>query len=1162
MSVQGAASASAAAALGPGATCTPGQSTSAAVVCISADGSSSAAVVTQVQTHNIGAGSASATAVTSSLEQRLCYYTNSTGVRIRRQQCQVTETSGAGRRRQLSNSFEYSIIVGLLVSDPMTGLIVNLQQLAADTGQSAADLSAQASVSQTELSLSVTALGGASSALSMMSSTLDETNLLRNVASGLNILPSQIALSVPPRAITPPLPPPPPPPSPPTRPKSPPSPPDPLPPSPPSVPPPRSPLPPAPPGGYGPPPPSLPAPPSRPPSPQRPPSLPPSPRPKPPPPPHPPPRVPPPQPPLPPALPPRICHAVYGNGDCSEFGFCSQTSGRGVCLKGLCVCATGYGGGSCERKAVCHFWDRSRAAWSSEGLTTLHTRAEAGTSAVVRCVLHGLPLQTTEYAALWTLVPPAPQYNINDSSLTLSALPLESNPVAVTVIMMVLLNLLTLLVTWKYRHVSQRGMLGEWKSRPKEQFPDSMKPAAFFAKYVKPLLAKLFPKKEASDASLAVVPRAGTPSSPARLALKGPVEVRPSTPVAAKLPTLLASFNVEGHLATFDDATLLRRLATLLGVPDSNVGATLSMGKLAGQLVVDVEIGCFDARSLVMAAKALRTSVGPLGVALGIKLVDKPRLEVMALPDEPSTEVESSPSRRLVERERAADAVVPTIQERIPTLALRSGARKAREALPMRGQSSPNLWEPPSPLNDPGIQERIPLPGFGAARRSSVNASAMRLRTASGVLSSLGLDTGDLYGAGAIAGAGDSSYSSTRERTPAPSLSDGIQERLPVRQSMRRRKTGELPPASRLGLATDLLGSSQASEGGSSTAQALAQAAAMTALATTTMQERVPRLGPRAPPQSVWSPPPASPPPSPPQVIPYSPSRRGGPPAPLALRTTTATTTSTALVVVGGVGADAGWLPQVQMRIPKFTPKFGLTAPPPPKVLPPWSKPAKLEETWDDRSPSEIAWGAAREHTLFGLIAALLWGDGPKLATVAQAAQLVWGSLFGLLYLSCVQLRYGWMGGAWISTDEGASLLDRISSISSVALAAALMCWPCVLVARWLFLAANCTRRLAVPDSPTSTLVQACVWSAVLGCVLALAISTISVSAYMPGEKVREDAMLGWALAMGSQWLFIEPIAICLFGSFSLFLKWCTDFESVDQGGKRDKKGLTTASGP
>jgi hypothetical protein len=63
-------------------------------------------------------------------------------------------------------------------------------------------------------------------------------------------------------------------------------------------------------------------------------------------------------------------------------------------------------------------------------------------------------------------------------------------------------------------------------------------------------------------------------------------------------------------------------------------------------------------------------------------------------------------------------------------------------------------------------------------------------------------------------------------------------------------------------------------------------------------------------------------------------------------------------------------------------------------------------------------------------------------------------------------------------------------------------------------------------------------------------------------QKVREDAMLGWALAMGSQWLFIEPIAICLFGSFSLFLKWCTDFESVDQGDKRDKKGPTKASGP
>ena len=57
---------------------------------------------------------------------------------------------------------------------------------------------------------------------------------------------------------------------------------------------------------------------------------------------------------------------------------------------------------------------------------------------------------------------------------------------------------------------------------PEAQFPDYMKPAAFYAKHVRPLLAKLRPKK-GSDTH-AVVPTAtgsATPGSPAHLALEG-----------------------------------------------------------------------------------------------------------------------------------------------------------------------------------------------------------------------------------------------------------------------------------------------------------------------------------------------------------------------------------------------------------------------------------------------------------------------------------------------------------------------------------------------------------------------------------------------------------------------------------------------------------------
>ena len=131
-------------------------------------------------------------------------------------------------------------------------------------------------------------------------------------------------------------------------------------------------------------------------------------------------------------------------------------------------------------------------------------------------------------------------------------------------------------------------------------------------------------------------------------------------------------------------------------------------------------------------------------------------------------------------------------------------------------------------------------------------------------------------------------------------------------------------------------------------------------------------------------------------------------------------------------------------------------------------------ETWDDRPIKEIVWGIAREHTLVGFVAAFLYGDGPKLATIATT-QLFWGCLLGLLFLSCVQIRYVWLAAKWQETNHGGTafydihtnemLYDHASVVAGIGMAAALVGWPCVIVARWLFLLVNRTRAEKVTKS-------------------------------------------------------------------------------------------------
>ena len=73
---------------------------------------------------------------------------------------------------------------------------------------------------------------------------------------------------------------------------------------------------------------------------------------------------------MPPSAPPPaepICSTIYGEGDCSEFNFCTQ---QGDCINGLCRCWPGYEGLSCNIRVFCRFWDTELLEWSTEGCVT------------------------------------------------------------------------------------------------------------------------------------------------------------------------------------------------------------------------------------------------------------------------------------------------------------------------------------------------------------------------------------------------------------------------------------------------------------------------------------------------------------------------------------------------------------------------------------------------------------------------------------------------------------------------------------------------------------------------------------------------------------------------------------------------------------------------
>lgn len=692
----------------------------------------------------------------------------------------------------------------------------------------------------------------------------------------------------------------------------------------------------------------------------------------------------------------------------------------------------------------------------------------------------------------------------------------------------------------------------------------------------------------------------GGDKSKATFALMGPS----ATAAKPSNPTLAAHFEVDGDLSTFDDAALLRRLATLLGIEDAAVGATLSAGANVSTVVVDAEIECPDATTLVMAAKTLKKGIQPLGLALGVRFVSRPMVEVSGEgppglatsasgsgagiepafpppppgPDTPGASVPSAggPFKRF---EKMADQMVPTIQERIPSLAGRGGLSGLGGRIGLGLGVSPSLGsagpgpmpstagsqiarpdagasalpkcvvqqQPSSPLGAPqGIQERIPFSGIGGNARGGRQMLRLRSAQALGGGGMAGLPQGSPSGPGPpqvsvptkppanlLGGLGLGMTSAAESAVPPmPALpstmvKDGIQERLPAMPGLRKRESRAPSAGKRLAVAPPPAPAPPSSPPPSPpinermampTAAAPAAAAAITA--TVAHTAAVINANMAKPSRSVL---PAVP-------VQVAPKACVGS-APVRAPNQSPTSTSTAMVLVA---APKGLLVNSSKVMPRKT------APPQPPAPPP--------ARWDDRAPQAIVWGALREHTLIGGVMAILYGDGPKLPTIAQATQLLCCTLLGLLYLSTVQLRYSWYGATWgvpEAPPDGTRppLVDRLSTISAVAIAAALACWSSVLMARWLFLFANRANRSLPPRQ--GQLIYTYVWSIVLLVCGAMAIGAMSMSTNMDKTVVHEDVMLGWILALGVQWVLIEPVFLGLLATGGLLLRWCTAFDDL-----------------
>lgn len=805
------------------------------------------------------------------------------------------------------------------------------------------------------------------------------------------------------------------------------------------------------------------------------------------------------------------------------------------------MCAWGYGGSSCELEAKCHFWDDLLAHWSDEGMRTekvLNTSEVAGGSVYVRCIADRLPVNATEYAALWSAAntpppPLVPPFNNATFAYVPTLLEWDENPVFHAVAAIALFNLIALIVGGSLKRVVNAGFLGKQKDKAAD-LP------------VHPTVAAGPLAIADATAGVAVAP----------LALIDHEEALQKGDESKSLPKLSVRFEVVGEVGAFNESAFLRRLATLVGVDDFDISqSTSTSAGLSNSAFIDVEICCPDATTLVMAVKTLKKAPGPLGMALGVRLVDSPAVTVPEpegferMRPAPQTVQGASPSNRF-EKKLAGG---PTIQERISPLPGRTqrrlladssaaAATKLGTDVQLGAALGPRLGVPEkaeaaAPLEG-GIQERISMSGM---TRSSRGPAALRLRAASfkgsapGEAAPLTINSPPaLAGRGAapglLGGLGMSEGASPQDSMKG----SGIQERLPAMPGMRRqRATGE-PRLRATNSLTDALRSCPPNSTGCETSSAPAAAAALSSCAGVPIQERVPRVAnpPAAPLPGYEA---ASPPPSPPAVLPTDPSNMAKTPIPSACCS----------MVVGREAMSVNAVCEARLQThPRVMPKG---------VQDMDATDAK-PDTWDDRSVREIIWGITREHTLFGFVTALLVGDGPKLATIPQAAQLFSMSAFALLFLSCVQLRYMQLGASWASETtvvpaygDGVSEEDftgRIPFLSYVAVGAALIGWPCVLVARWLFYVANV---FAKTKRCRNIQVFGAAWTVVLLSCGGLGLATVLMATEMDMPIVRIDVFVAWVIALLVQWLIYEPAMLFTFACLTLLLKWCTSFDDFPE---------------
>ena len=678
-------------------------------------------------------------------------------------------------------------------------------------------------------------------------------------------------------------------------------------------------------------------------------------------------------------------------------------------------------------------------------------------------------------------------------------LPLEQNPVFHAVLIIIIFNVISMIWMRRLRILYPQGLLGPKAAR-------------------EPKFAQ-----GSTDAADGAAP-ALQASRP--LALLGPTDQMPA------LPQLYARFDLEGDIGTFGEAQFIRRLATLIGVGDTQISAMLSAGSNGSSIVVDTEISCPDATTLVMAAKTLKKTPGPLGLALGVKLLESPHLTV---PEEEPVAKRAPPASTLGPSSAVvAESVAPTIQERIPGIGGRGATQRrlvsgqagaagkpfmpptARVSQPPTGAMD---WQfnqgriggipaeevpraggapPPAPLEG-GIQERI---SFAGMNRSTRRHAELRSRTPK-------LDASPAVG-GASPGAGvleslKLSIGELTETTPAAfvregvqTVREGIQERLPAMPGMqRRRATGEPRLRAPQGSVAQALRSFPPAGGDE----------APSSEARLPIQERLPRMAPAA----------ASPPPSPPEKVLPSPAKK-----------------SSALVPKVG---NSKALAKFDNRLQTY-----------PKVMPKDKRKAEeMPETWDDRSVREIVWGNAREHTFIGCAAVFLLGEGRKLPTAFQTVQLFWLTLLSLLFLSCAQLRYNWLGPEWAA--QGAATLgvsaDRPALLAAIGIASSLVGWPAILVARWIFLLVNRTKEETTLAQRRVILGSA--WSIVFLTFGAFAIGACNMASNVDQAVARNDMMNGWGLSVVMQWFLIEPVALLLYVNLNLLLKWCTSFEDLPE---------------